>query len=245
MDHRLNQYSTFAELYDQWMSPSLYESWKEFVKQRVPAGKKILDLGCGAGHLGVRLTQVGYDYTGLDISEDMLTLAAMKQSEANLSFPLILGDMQDLSDFPTYDAIVSFCDSLCYLEEKEMIRKVFAEVYEHLEKDGVFLFDIHSVNQMNKFDGFSYHDIEDEQILLWDSFAGDTPHSCEHYLTILKETSSGLYERFEEVHFERTYPVEEVVRILEETGFSQIKVTADFNQDMDEKSSRIFFEVRK
>ena len=245
MDRRINQYSTFAELYDQWMSPSLYDSWRDYVIKRVPKGSSILDLGSGAGHLGVRLSKEGYDYSGLDISEDMLTLAAMKQAETSTSFPLILADMQDLSDFPTYDVITSFCDSLCYLEEREMVVQVFKEAYQHLEEDGLFLFDIHSVYQMEKFDGFSYHDIENHQILLWDSFSGDAPYSCEHYLTILKETEEGLYERFEEVHFERTYPVEDVIEMLKPVGFTDIDITADFEQELTAESSRIFFEARK
>lgn len=241
----LTPYHTFSKLYDHWMDPVLYEKWAEFFKKRVSAGSSVLDLGCGTGHLGVHLTKDGYSYTGIDISEDMLTLAKVKQDDNQLEFPLILRDMCDLSDLGHFDAIVSFCDTLCYLKTPADVQKVFAEVYNHLNIGGYFLFDVHSLFQMEQFDGFSYHDKDDKQLLLWDTFAGDEPHSCEHYLTILKQKQGRMYERYDEMHYERTYPLEQLKEWLYAAGFTQIKCTANFTEPVTEKSLRIFFEVRK
>ncbi|WP_018659465.1 class I SAM-dependent DNA methyltransferase [Allofustis seminis] len=246
MDYQLDQYNTFAELYNRFMNPSLYEQWKEYITNRTAiTGAKILDLGCGAGHLGVRLAKEGAQYVGLDLSEEMLTQAATKQQEQNVAFPLVQGDMRDLDGFGLFDGIVSFCDSLCYLTNDGDWLRVFSEVFNHLTDSGIFLFDIHSLYQMAQYDGFSYHDIEADQILLWDSFSGDVPYSCEHYLTIMKSMDNKIYQRFDEVHVQRTYPIEVVIEQLKKAGFSKINVIAEFGQDVKAESRRLFFEVRK
>lgn len=52
------------------------------------AGSKVLDLGCGRGSFSVRLAQWGYEVTGVDESEPMLTVAreAARQRGVELEF---------------------------------------------------------------------------------------------------------------------------------------------------------------
>jgi SAM-dependent methyltransferase len=227
------------------MDETLYPKWVEYANRYLNGHESILELACGTGRLGVLLKQVGYDVTGLDSSADMLSLAYNRQREAGVSFPLIEGDMRELAELEKYDAILSFCDSLCYLEEKTDLEKVFSQVYQVLNNDGIFLFDVHSLKKMKQFEEYSYHAETEEAVLLWDSFKGDAPHSVEHELTIFVKNDEGLYERYQELHKERTYPIEEYHQMLSVAGFKEIEVTADFKDTLESDALRWFFKAKK
>jgi ubiquinone/menaquinone biosynthesis C-methylase UbiE len=47
----------------------------EMIETRVPAGAKILDVGCGTGHLAGELMRRGFDACGIDMSEAMVRYA--------------------------------------------------------------------------------------------------------------------------------------------------------------------------
>ncbi|MGN1292356.1 MAG: class I SAM-dependent methyltransferase, partial [Levilactobacillus brevis] len=78
-------YQSFAELYDELFDPAMYDQWLDFVTDRVdPTSGELLDLACGSGRLGVLLAEHGYQVSGLDLSEDMLVLAAKHADEAGV-----------------------------------------------------------------------------------------------------------------------------------------------------------------
>ncbi|MCC8098108.1 MAG: class I SAM-dependent methyltransferase [Eubacterium sp.] len=81
-------YESLSALYDFYMDEVPYEKWfeniKYFLEKYGVKGKQILDLGCGTGTMSILLKKGGFDVTGIDISEDMLTVAAEKAEEENV-----------------------------------------------------------------------------------------------------------------------------------------------------------------
>ncbi|MCC5895114.1 MAG: class I SAM-dependent methyltransferase [Alkalibacterium sp.] len=238
-------YNWFAKVYDQLMDDSLYEKWLEYTLKHVPVDHSLLELGCGTGILGILLKEKGYPITGLDLSEEMLSLAYDRQLESDTVFPLIQRNMMDLSELPEYDAVICYSDALCYMEDEEALLKVFKEVHSVLTADGVFLFDVHSPLQIEAFMETSYHAEVDEIVFLWDSYEGEHDYSVEHHLTFFVETKEDTYERFEEIHKERTYLLEDYLRMLKTAGFKHVNVTGDFREELAGDSKRWFFDVRK
>lgn len=57
---------------------------------------KLLDLGCGDGTNGLFLSQLGYDYTGVDISEAAIKRAQERATESNLEVHFQVGNALDL-----------------------------------------------------------------------------------------------------------------------------------------------------
>ncbi len=49
------------------------------------AGKKIIDIGCGAGLLTEALAKLGADVTGIDMSKEAITIAKLHQHESKLN----------------------------------------------------------------------------------------------------------------------------------------------------------------
>ncbi len=136
-------YQTFAELYDELFDPAMYQQWLDFVRRELPdQDGQLLELACGTGRLGVLLAQAGYAVTGLDLSENMLALAQEHVEAAQVNLPLLQGDMLDLSEIGTFDAVTCFADSFCYLPDSETVQRAFAQVAQHLSANGAFLFDV-------------------------------------------------------------------------------------------------------
>jgi ubiquinone/menaquinone biosynthesis C-methylase UbiE len=75
----------------------------EMIEARVPKGGKILDLGCGTGHLAAELKRRGYDTWGTDLSEGMIQYAQTNYSADRYQ----IGDIEKIP-FPDnfFDGIV-------------------------------------------------------------------------------------------------------------------------------------------
>ena len=242
-------YQTFAEVYDKLMDQSLYSQWRDYVTKRVaPAGQPILELAGGSGFLAVLLAQAGYQVTDFDLSDEMLSLAAEKVEEADAQLALIQGDMRDLSDLPPFPVVTCFDDSICYMANLEEVQQVFTQVASLLPPGGDFLFDAHSLYQMDQiFPGYMYNYQTDDFAFLWHSFVGEVPHSVEHDLTFfLYDEGLDAYKPLTETHKERTYPINDYLDALTASGFEKIEVTADFGrQPIQADSTRWFFHAKK
>lgn len=61
------------------------------------AGAKVLDVGCGTGHLSEKLRAKGADVTGIDVSKEMLKKAEESSENKNLGVMYLNMDVCDLS----------------------------------------------------------------------------------------------------------------------------------------------------
>ncbi|CAN7313893.1 class I SAM-dependent DNA methyltransferase [Rossellomorea sp. LjRoot5] len=245
-------YERFAYVYDYLMQDVPYDGWLEYVNRQAEhysiQGKKVLDIACGTGELSLRLARDGYDVTGVDLSQDMLTIAQEKASAQNVQIQLFQQDMSRLDSLGEYDIITIFCDSLNYLEDENDVENTFNRVYAHLKQDGLFLFDVHSIYKMTEIFMNQTFTLSDEQVsYIWDCFPGEVPNSVEHELTFfVEDEETGQYERVEELHKQRTYPILMVKEWLVRIGFDVLNITADFTEESpSDKSERIFFACKK
>ena len=138
-------YETFAAVYDAVMDDSLYDKWTDFSLRHLPKTKerkKLLELACGTGIQSVRFSQAGFDVTGLDLSADMLKIAEKRAASAKQKVDFMEGNMLDLSKAGQYDFVTCYSDSICYMQDEVEVGDVFKEVYNTLNEDGVFIFDV-------------------------------------------------------------------------------------------------------
>ncbi|RYI31521.1 MULTISPECIES: class I SAM-dependent methyltransferase [Bacillus] len=245
-------YGKFAYLYDALMKDVPYEGWVETVKSSTEKyrieGKRLLDLACGTGELSVRLAQAGYDVTGVDLSEDMLAVAQAKAMEQGADISFYQQDMSELEGLGEYDIAGIFCDSLNYLQSEKEVEQTFESVGRHLKEGGLFIFDVHSVYKMEHiFRDQTFALNEDEISYIWECFPGEHPFSIEHELTFFQlDPSLMKYDRYDELHLQRTYPIDIYKDWLLKAGFTLLEITADFETELPaQESERIFFICRK
>lgn len=239
-------YEEFARVYDSVMDEELYDLWFDFSQRHFPAKtQNIMELACGTGILSIRFSQAGYEVTGVDLSEEMLTIADQRARQMGEKITFAAGDMRELSGATTFDVVTCYSDSLCYMSNASEVQRVFDGVYNSLNADGVFIFDVHSTYQVDSvFPGYAYHENDEDFAFLWDSFEGDDPHSVVHELTFFVKDSDGKFVRKDEIHQERTYPIKEYLTGLQK--FSKVEVYADFeDKKPEEESLRWFFVCKK
>lgn len=242
------EYETFAFVYDAMMDTNLYKEWLDFTLRHCEDKKNLLELACGTGHLALALAQAGFQVTGLDLSEEMLSIASERFNEVygeeNNPICLTQGDMMDLSEVGNYDLVTCYSDSLCYMKNELEVQQVFDEVYRILDKGGIFIFDVHSLYKIDTlFPNFSFHDETEDYAFLWDSYTDEAPHSIVHELSFYVRNEDGTFTRHLEDHHERTYALEYYLRLLENAGFHHVEVYADFKDETPSPTSERWFFV--
>lgn len=244
-------YGKFAYLYDELMKDVPYDEWVSIVTEKWSKyecqGKKLLDLACGTGELSIRFAKAGFEVTGVDLSADMLTVAQMKAANNGLKLPFYQQNMVELDLYESFDVIGVFCDSLNYLQTEEEVIETFAKIYDLLDEDGFFIFDVHSVHKiMNIFMNQTFTHDEEDICYIWNCFQGDYPLSIEHELTFfVQDDESGKYDRYDEFHSQRTFPVEVYKNWLEASGLYVTDIFSDFMDDLSSEAERIFFIAKK
>jgi ubiquinone/menaquinone biosynthesis C-methylase UbiE len=85
------------------------DAWMHELRQDIPPPPLlILDVGCGTGAMGLLYAKLGYQVTGVDLSEAMMNLARVKATERNLTIELKTGDAEHLPfEDESFDVIVN------------------------------------------------------------------------------------------------------------------------------------------
>ncbi len=137
------QFKDYAKIYDLIYQDKDYAAETGYVlsvidRHRVLDSKALLELGCGTGNYSAKFSEKGYEVTGLDLSEDMIAIAE-NRSIADAKF--MQGDIRHYKLHKTFPLIVSLFHVFSYLNSDTDVKDFFARAYDHLEKDGLLVFD--------------------------------------------------------------------------------------------------------
>ena len=96
----MSQYSDFAFVYDELMNEVDYNGWVKYIEDIIDSEgvkvKNILELACGTGNLTIPLTKKNYDIAGIDISDEMLSVAREKAEKEGVELVLLQQDISEL-----------------------------------------------------------------------------------------------------------------------------------------------------
>lgn len=113
---------------------------------KLPKAATILDLACGKGRHAIYLNKIGFDVTGVDLSENSITHA--KQFEnATLHF-----DVHDMcTPYPkTFDAVFNLFTSFGYFEYEEDNLRTIKAIKAELKANGFGVIDFLNANYVIK-----------------------------------------------------------------------------------------------
>lgn len=243
-------YGKFAYLYDELMTDAPYEQWVSFVldiiKKTGNHHRQILDVGCGTGNIAIPLSKHGLQVTAVDLSEEMLFVAKEKSDAAGVNVQFFQQDMRELEGLGEFDVVISLCDCINYLNNEQEINSTFQRISHHLKKNGLFIFDVHSIHKVEEiFAGHTFAHNGEKISYIWECFAGEEEFSVDHDLSFFVENDEGLYERYDEFHKQRTYTIETYEKALKNSGFEVISITGDFSLETLEKNAERWFFVTK
>ena len=117
---------------------------RDIIQRRHSRAVTLLDVACGTGAITALLAGQ-YQVSGLDISSGMLAVARAKLPGQT---PLFLADMARFELNTRFDAIICAYQSVNHLLSFPAWESFFGCVYDHLDEDGVFVFDIATVGYL-------------------------------------------------------------------------------------------------
>lgn len=237
-------YNEFAFVYDKLISDVDYDAWADYYcKLFEKYGLKPalgLDLGCGTGSMTIKLAQKGFDMTGVDCSEEMLMIAREKSSGSDILY--LNQDMTEFELYGTVDFIVSSLDCINYITDKRDLLKVFKLVNNYLDPGGLFIFDINTRYKLENILGNNNFVLEDDNVFCsWQNEFDKKSKLCTFFLTFFCKNEED-YRRFDEVHCERAYEIEEIKTLIEKSGMRLLNVYDNLSFNVPGKNAdRVFF----
>ncbi len=226
----MKAYSGFAGVYDLLMDDFDYPAWADYYMQLISAAqpRTICDCACGTGSMSIEFARRGLRVTGADISREMLENAAEKARAAGVMVQYVCQDMCQLQLPKPVDALVCACDGVNYLTSDRRVAAFFAAAYRALRPGGVLAFDISSPYKLRQVLGNAFFGEErDEAAYLWQNSMDGDIVTMDISFYIREEGEEDIYRRVTEQHRQRAHEPENLARLLEEAGFSQIKIYGD------------------
>lgn len=270
---QMEAYTDFAQVYDELMDDTPYEEWCEFltglfrkygvddlsknernviidnsvINQNLSQERNtVLDLGCGTGSLTELLARKGYDMIGVDNAQEMLQIAMEKREQSGLPILYLLQDMREFELYGTVGAVISVCDSLNYLLEEEDIVQTFRQVNNYLYPQGIFVFDFNTVYKYSTVIGdATIAENREDCSFIWENYYHEEQEINEYDLTVFVAEGT-LFRRFQEVHYQRGYRLEQMCGFLERAGLDFVEAfDADTHKEVTAESERIYMVARK
>lgn len=246
----MNSYEVLADRYDRLTTDVDYDRWADYLEWQFQRSggsvRSVADLACGTGSLLFRLAQRGYVMTGVDLSEDMLAVAADKCAQLDEPPLLLHQNMAALTLLEPVDAVVCCLDSLNYVTRPRQVQRTFERVWQALAPGGLFVFDIRSPEMLRSMDGQICLDETEDTYCVWRGEYSPKRRVLSYYMDLFCLREDGTWERGEELHEEYAYEADELGEWLRQAGFSGIKRYGDLKRRPPKPDEeRIFFAARK
>lgn len=242
-------YESFAEVYDMYMDNVPYRAWSENLlqileKYQIPKGL-LADLGCGTGTMTRLLQQQGYDMIGIDNSCEMLDIARQKGPKDIL---YLCQDMRSFELYGTVGAMVSVCDSMNYLTEKEDLISVIRLANNYLDPGGIFIFDMNTMYKYREIlaDG-TFAENREQGSFIWENEFDPCTGINAYELTLyIAEAEGASYRRYVEEHFQKAYETEEIKDAVSCGGMELLEILdVETMGEITETTERIYVICRE
>lgn len=229
-------YEAVSRVYDALMEEVDYRHWCDFMEElfssKTQEVRHILELGCGSGIMTEQLLERGYEVVGADVSEEMLELAWERVHPYGNKVILMQQDIRNL-DFEIYeiDCILSSNDTFNYLTRTTQLEELFSYLYTRLKVGGSLVFDLSSEYKLstvlgNRVYGQSFEDMA----YLWENEYDEQSRELTIRINVFEQEGE-VYRRYEEVQVQKGYFKEEIVELLEKTGYKDVEVYGDFSRE--------------
>ncbi len=243
----MNAYENLAASYDRLTEDVDYEAvvaFYEAILQRLNIKPRTaVDLACGTGSVTAILAQRGLQVIGVDMSEEMLTVAQGKCQDLPAMF--VCQRLQELALLRGVDLAVCALDSLDYILNPADCQEAICRTYKALNPGGVFIFDVNTPEKLRAMDGQVFLDEDDDVYCVWrGAFDGDT-NICTYGMDLFQRQGESWQRSFE-VHQEYAYSIPQLTAFLKNAGFTDIQVYGDRRMGSPmETDQRIYFSARK
>jgi len=114
--------------------------------------RSIIDVGCGTGNHAIRLSRLGYEVTGADISPTMLKIAKEQDKEAKIRF--IQADMKELERVipksQKFDAAICLGQTFYHLITNKDVQTFLNGLHKILKRNQLFIFNARNARKISE-----------------------------------------------------------------------------------------------
>lgn len=224
----MSPYESLAFSYDDFTRDVPYFEFADFYERVFNlygvSPKILLDLACGTGTMTCIMAERGYETIGVDVSPDMLAVAAEKAGmlpECVMRPLFLCQSMEELDLFGTVNAVICTLDGINYIPH-ETLSVVLKRISLFIERGGVLIFDINTPDKLRLLDGEVFLDETEDAYCVWRAEWDEKSRSCFYGLDIFKREGSKWSRRFEE-HVEYAHEPEQLVSQLKICGFEDVR----------------------
>lgn len=245
----MSAYESLALSYDRLTNDVDYGAAVSFYEQIMArervSPRSAVDLACGTGSVTALLAKKGIPVIGVDLSEEMLSVAQQKTQDL-LPRPMFLH--QDLSRLYLprgVDLAVCALDSLDYITDPACCAAAIRRIYRCLNPGGIFIFDVNTPEKLQAMDGQVFLDEDENVYCVWRGDFDKKSNICTYGMDLFQRQGK-LWHRSLEEHREYAYSQEQLTGYLKSAGFTGIRVYGDRKFTAPEPGEqRIYFSARK
>lgn len=190
--------------------------------------KTLLDCSCGIGTQAIGLAKLGYKVHATDLSPKAIERAKVEAEKRNITISLGVADFKKLEDQVegVFDIVISCDNSLPHLLTNKELLLAAKNILSKMKSNSLFIGSIRDYDQLLEDKPTSIQptvkDFENERTIsfqVWD-WNENNVYTVNHF------TLKGANEEFEtflRTTQYRSYKRDEVSKIFEEAGFTEIK----------------------
>ena len=245
----MNAYHDLAVSYDRLTSDVDYKAIVAFyhtiLEKENIRPKSAVDLACGTGSVALLLAEEMGRVIGVDMSEEMLTVALQRAQEQKNQPLFVCQKLQKLRLDKAVDMAVCALDGLDYILDPNDCKEAIRRVYKALNPGGIFIFDVNTPEKLRAMDGQVFLDEDDDVYCVWRGEFDEQANICSYGMDLFQRHGDVWHRSFEE-HQEYAYTIEQLTEYLKAAGFTHIRVYADGKLEAPrEGEQRIYFSARK
>lgn len=257
MRSRCAPYAALASVYDQITSGYDYGRWIGLVLElyRQLTGHpgedlEVLDIGCGTGRAMAALGSLGHRVSGVDVSAEMLAVAAERTSHMEPGPMLICQDMRQLDmGHARFRLALGLCGSFNYLRTVSELATTLGRIASSLVAGGVLVFETFTEQKLGSAHGLNPCVLEGpDYLLVWDKVWQPRKRLWHFRVDLFTQSNqridaNGLWARNTEIHSLHAFEPTEVVDALRESGFGcVVGPLAAFNLEAaDSNAARVIY----
>ena len=242
-------YENLAASYDRLTNDVDYQAtvdfYREILKSEGVRPRTAVDLACGTGSVSVLLARAGLDVTGVDMSEEMLTMAQQKAQDMKNPPRFVCQRLEKLRLPRAVDLAVCALDSLDYITNPENCAEAIGRIYRALNPGGIFIFDVNTPEKLRAMDGQVFLDEDEDVYCVWRGEFDEQTNICSYGMDLFQRQGK-LWRRSFEEHREYAYSEPQLRGYLKAAGFTNIQVYGDRRFRAPQPGEqRIYFKARK
>lgn len=209
----------------------------EFIKDALGTSRKtVLDVACGTGGHALELEKSGYDITAVDLDKEMIKRLSEKATNSGSGISFLNSDMMMLAEkfeYGSFEAVYCIGNSLVHLEGLSQIEKYFNDIRNLLSNDGVMIFQIINYDRVISKGVKSLPTIVNKSVNLTfeRNYRYESSRDKVVFQTVLTVPEGIIKNEIDLIPLK----YDEVVKLLEKTGFEDIDVYGNFKKDSFEK----------